>query len=767
MTDPRQIQAHAGGTDADGYLRLAKETKLPDLLDVLIVGGGPAGTAAAFRAKELGRSALVIDMDDILSRIRDYAKDKPILPNYGRGDRMKFPLGGELFNQLHFEPIDKDTMHENWKSLYYKHSVPAQIGVELVGLEVDQQGIWSAKVKNRNTQNEELKRAKQVILALGRGVPRRFDIPGNLDYLAFRFTDPAGFVGGPACVVGGGTSAAEAVIAISNAKVQAGDETGVYWLYRGTKLPKVSAALAEPFFEAYVGNGNVFYHRRSEPAAVLLNDDKREVLSVRVDRRGVENRPAETLHYEFDVERCVACIGEDVPVGLLSSMGIHMRVGGRRKSKRLAVSPLLETQFPNLYLIGDTLSDSYMETTNFLADPKEFADRSRPGNIKMALRDGLVAMESAHQRLNGQANAQIEVRWAKAKEEDQTEAPFVAASLSAPPSPQASGEAQPAVATLVRLLPGGVEEEETPLPPGRVLTIGKGDASLAFPDDSRVADLHATVAHHGERFTLTDGGSPNGVFLQLAPGTERLAPHGTIIRTGKQFLRVQSDQDTAVLEHFDAVGTRRGSHPVTNDLQFFGRKDADTILDADDHTLSRRHLSAVFREGKVLVTDHFSANGSWLKVEGEIELADNDVFRVGHQTLRFSSGQDPQTLDMASESAGADKSVLVAVLPAETSASSLEPTMVTISGSGSLEADPGMTLLEVAEDNEIPIECECRGGTCGFDPVRVISGGEHLEPKGDLEAKYLGEKGYGEDCRFACMAVLCGGPVEIEILNRK
>ena len=33
-----------------------------DVLDVLIVGGGPAGTAAAFRSKELGIEALVIEI---------------------------------------------------------------------------------------------------------------------------------------------------------------------------------------------------------------------------------------------------------------------------------------------------------------------------------------------------------------------------------------------------------------------------------------------------------------------------------------------------------------------------------------------------------------------------------------------------------------------------------------------------------------------------------------------------------------------------------
>ena len=93
---------------ADGTVLLDKPVNLPPVLDMLIVGGGPGGTSAAFRAKELGINALVIDFDDIFKRIRDYAKDKLILPNFGGGDKMKFPKGGNIVQHLHFSDIDKE-----------------------------------------------------------------------------------------------------------------------------------------------------------------------------------------------------------------------------------------------------------------------------------------------------------------------------------------------------------------------------------------------------------------------------------------------------------------------------------------------------------------------------------------------------------------------------------------------------------------------------------------------------------------------------------
>ena len=99
------------------------------LLDVLIVGGGPAGTTAAFRAREFGLEAMVIDYDDLMKRIRDYAKDKLILPTFGGGDKMQFPEGGDLISSLQFAPIDKDEMCVKWKSWQVIQRLDASLGL--------------------------------------------------------------------------------------------------------------------------------------------------------------------------------------------------------------------------------------------------------------------------------------------------------------------------------------------------------------------------------------------------------------------------------------------------------------------------------------------------------------------------------------------------------------------------------------------------------------------------------------------------------------
>ena len=284
-----------------------------------------------------------------------------------------------------------------------------RVGIELAALERRGDGVWTAAAWDHGARAEVCFLARHVVLAIGRGVPRRFDIPGNTEGIAFRLTDPGAYTGRPACVIGGGTSAAEAVIAVSNAKVAAADPTAVYWSYRGDRMPRVSKALAEVFFEAYVGNGNIRYFPRSEPAAIVTGEDHKEYLAIRVDRRRMEGRPTETSHLEFPKESCIACIGEDIPETLLDSCGIHFVTGGPRNKRRPVVNRWLESVQPNLYLIGDLLCQAYFETDDFNADPSGFREVKHRGNIKSALRDGVLVAGVIAQRLEGRTEIDVEV----------------------------------------------------------------------------------------------------------------------------------------------------------------------------------------------------------------------------------------------------------------------------------------------------------------------------------------------------------------------
>lgn len=75
----------------------------------------------------------------------------------------------------------------------------------------------------------------------------------------------------------------------------------------------------------------------------------------------------------------------------------------------------------------------------------------------------------------------------------------------------------------------------------------------------------------------------------------------------------------------------------------------------------------------------------------------------------------------------------------------------------------GEPLLVVAEGNGVKIEAGCRMGMCGADPVRVLSGEEHLSPSTGPERATLERIGAGTGCRMACVAKVQGGPVRVTL----
>jgi pSer/pThr/pTyr-binding forkhead associated (FHA) protein/thioredoxin reductase/ferredoxin len=778
------------GIQKDGSLILKKPVKLPEILDLLIVGGGPGGTACAFRAKELGMAALVIDFDDLMKRIRDYPKEKDILPDFGGGDKMRFPLGGEVFNQLHFPPIDKDDMVVLWRKYYYENNVPAKIGVEFTGLE-RQGDLWKVRTWNHNIKTEENLQARHVVISMGRGVPRRFDIPGNTDGIAYRLSDPADYVKGPVLVIGGGTSAAEAVIAISNVKAKAKDPCAVYWSYRGAEMPKISKALADVFFEAYMGNGNIRYHPLSEPAAVVVSEDRKEYLSLRIDRKRMNDRPCETTHLEFRKESCIACIGEDIPEAFLKSLGINMVTVGEKK--RMVLSPLLETQLPNVYLIGAILAPAYFVTEDFRADPSSFREEKHRDNIKSALIDGMYVTEVIAQKLAGKKDVRVELKFAepgavkpveqkrKIEIEQTIRKAATEVDKEGPPlkSVQAERQTAEALASITRIISGGIEETDYPLKVNGITTIGRQGCDINFPDDTMLSDKHASISHGPEGYFLRDDGSATGVYLRASEGRPLEVAPGNLVRAGRQFLLFNKNDGKYQFIHYNQSGKEIKRYDLPDKTVFVGRDAPDVILDQQDKTLSRRHLSISVKDNKIFIKDLKSVNGTYLKVKNAVKLEHGDRFRAGQQNFSFAlkDAAAMQSLYLTGRSiiaappkepakkAEAKPEVKPKEVKAEPAKSG--EMVITFHSLGRvLEFNKGQTICEVAEENGLPIQSECHAGLCGMDPIRIISGQEFLNKLSDDEEATIEDCQLNpKECRMACM-VKPSGPVVVDLIQK-
>ena len=67
------------------------------------------------------------------------------------------------------------------------------------------------------------------------------------------------------------------------------------------------------------------------------------------------------------------------------------------------------------------------------------------------------------------------------------------------------------------------------------------------------------------------------------------------------------------------------------------------------------------------------------------------------------------------------------------------------------------TLLDVARRAGVPLGNSCGGvGICARCKVRVVAGAENLTPPTTVETRFAAARGFAEDERMACQAIVLG-----------
>ena len=172
------------------------------LIDLCIVGMGPAGLACSLRAKELGIEHVCLERDEIGGTVAKYPRRKLVmtqpvtLPGHGRLQQTSYM---------------KEELMELWREVESRHELPVQAGQEFQVVEQGPGGVHRVKTST----GEFL--ARNVVLALGRrGLPRKLGVPGEeLPKVGYGLVDAQSYKGRRVLVVGGGDSAIEAAIALS------------------------------------------------------------------------------------------------------------------------------------------------------------------------------------------------------------------------------------------------------------------------------------------------------------------------------------------------------------------------------------------------------------------------------------------------------------------------------------------------------------------------------------------------------------------------
>ena len=179
----------------------------PDLLDLVIVGGGVSGMAAALEARKLGLTFAILEAAEPFATIVNFPKQKPI---------YTYPMEMKPAGDLQLRADVKEALLGELREQVER----AGIAPRIVRVEKVERDIGGLAV--RLAHGGSL-RARRVLIAIGRsGNFRKLAVPGeSLDKVYNRLHDPKDFTGKEALVVGGGDSALETAIALaeSGAKV--------------------------------------------------------------------------------------------------------------------------------------------------------------------------------------------------------------------------------------------------------------------------------------------------------------------------------------------------------------------------------------------------------------------------------------------------------------------------------------------------------------------------------------------------------------------
>jgi thioredoxin reductase/NAD-dependent dihydropyrimidine dehydrogenase PreA subunit len=171
-----------------------------DVLDLVIVGAGPAGLAASLYAREAGLRFVTLEREaDPGGTVRHYPRKKLV---------MTSPVTIPGFGKLGSDEIVKEDLIAMWDRI--SEGLPIRAGRTVTGVKRADGGFVV------ETDQEKV-RARRVVLAIGRrGLPRKLGVPGEeLGNVQYALAEPEAFEGDKVLGVGGGDSAVEAALALS------------------------------------------------------------------------------------------------------------------------------------------------------------------------------------------------------------------------------------------------------------------------------------------------------------------------------------------------------------------------------------------------------------------------------------------------------------------------------------------------------------------------------------------------------------------------
>lgn len=267
----------------------ARRPPAPGVLDVVIVGAGPAGFSATLAAKHHGLKAVTVEQETLGGTVAHYPRGKIV---------MTQPAELPLYGKLRLRETSKEALLDLWQRVERETGIAIRYRerVEDMRREAD---VWVV----RTTRGEH--RTRAVLLAIGRrGTPRKLGVPGEeLPKVVYRLIDPEQYAGHRVLVVGGGDSALEAAVSVAEAGAS------VVLSYRGEAFSRAKPA----------NRSRLEATRRAHALKVALGSNVLE-LEEGIALIGTRDGPRRIAN-----DAVIVCAGGILPRQFLSSCGVEMQ----------------------------------------------------------------------------------------------------------------------------------------------------------------------------------------------------------------------------------------------------------------------------------------------------------------------------------------------------------------------------------------------------------------------------------------------------------
>lgn len=265
------------------------EKKRDDMLDVLIVGSGPAGISASLAAVKHKLKFVTVEQEDIGGTVFQYPRHKIV---------MTSPMELPMYGNIKLRETTKESLLELWMKVIKQTGLQIRTKEKMTDIKQDDDGF-----RVFTTKGEYL--TKTIVLAIGRrGTPRKLGVPGeHLPKVSYRLLDAEQHKNEHLLVVGGGDSAVEAAMALSD---QPGNK--VILSYRGDAFGRIKPMNKERLNQ----------RMEKKSIEVLLNSNVKEIrektlkIAVKDDIREVPN----DYVYIF--------AGGELPNEFLSKIGVRI-----------------------------------------------------------------------------------------------------------------------------------------------------------------------------------------------------------------------------------------------------------------------------------------------------------------------------------------------------------------------------------------------------------------------------------------------------------